>query len=145
MIQADSRVLADDLRALVAERNNIMGKRDRLEDKWANTIGAEAYDRNRRGFQSDLRAVEDHCEANSALGRVEGSLMTSWANLSAAERRRIIVSLVSQVTVMPKAARVAMSSTRIGRRSSGARRRWRWPLGWTTGGLDPTRSTCPRT
>jgi DNA invertase Pin-like site-specific DNA recombinase len=106
MIQAESGVLADELRALVAERNETQRLLDALEDKFArDKISENGYDRSRKAFQATVRAAEDRIsaiEASSALGRVEGSLMTAWGKLSAAEQRRTIVSLVAEVTVMPK-------------------------------------------
>ena len=106
MIQAESGVLADELRALTAERAETQAKLDRLEDKWANdTIGATAYDRNRKAFQNALKAADDRItaiEASSALGQVEGSLMTDWTKLTADEQRKILRSLVADITVMSR-------------------------------------------
>jgi len=110
IIQAESGVLADELRGLVAERHDVQGKLDRLESKWANdTISEKGYLAARKDFQKAIRTAEDRIsaiEASSALGpQVEGSLMTAWGHLTKAEQRRIIVSLVSQVTVMPNERR----------------------------------------
>jgi hypothetical protein len=106
MIEAEGGVRADELRTLMTERDETQSKLDSLEDKWANdTISAQAYDRNRRAFQTAIRAAEDRIsaiEASSVLGRVDGSLLTSWARLGFNEQRKVIMSLVQEVKVMPR-------------------------------------------
>jgi site-specific DNA recombinase len=109
MIQAECGVLADELRALVARRDDMQGKLDRLEIKWAKeTISEEPYLQSRKDFQKAISAAEDRItaiQASSALGQVEGNLLTAWGKLNPQEQRKIIVSLVAEIRVAPRATK----------------------------------------
>jgi DNA invertase Pin-like site-specific DNA recombinase len=106
MIEAESGVQADELRALIAEREETRANLARIEDAWAKgDMTDEGYNRNRRTFQKAITAAQERItaiEASSVLGRVDGSLLTSWANLGFSEQRTVIQSLVAEVQVMPK-------------------------------------------
>jgi hypothetical protein len=105
MIEAESGVRADELQALRAERDETQAKLDGLEDKWANdTIGADAYNRNRKAFQRAVRAAQDRIsaiETASVFGQVDGSLLASWDGLGFSDQRKVITGLVSAITVTP--------------------------------------------
>ena len=147
MIQAESGVLADELRGLAAERDDDTGQSwTALRTSGPTTPSAPtAYDRNRKAFQNaaeePLRTGSPPLRPARLSDRLRAACMTDWSKLTADEQRKHhCVSLVADITVMSRTKNGGnASSTPSGSGSAGDHRLWLSPRAWRT---FPTISIC---